>query len=280
MYQFERNNPIVITDFKWAGKLGPIEIKSPCNECDVITNMLTKMIDEDLKGKNAVLEVKPWLNNIFYCLARGAWHAPIIIVNGKKFFQFSEKNAYFDRGKLIDLVNGLLAKQAVAKAEAIREMEHKHIQLSYNKIDDFIFAGNNLCCQSQFDKELLSKGISADISLEAERMDNPRGVRYFFWFPWKEDTAPAVELINLALRIVDILISQDIKIYVHCRNGHGRTSTFLVSYFMHKNNIGVDEAFAVLKEKRPSGHVNEVQKLFLQQFEKSCNKEEKVEGNR
>lgn len=41
MYQFERNNPIVITDFKWAGKLGPLEIKSPCNECDVITNMLT-----------------------------------------------------------------------------------------------------------------------------------------------------------------------------------------------------------------------------------------------
>ena len=90
MYQFERNNPIVITDFKWAGKLGPIEIKSPCNECDVITNMLTKMIDEDLKGKNAVLEVKPWLNNIFYCLARGAWHAPIIIVNGKKFFFWSD----------------------------------------------------------------------------------------------------------------------------------------------------------------------------------------------
>lgn len=268
MYQFERNNPIVITDFKWAGKLGPIEIKSPCNECDVITSMLTKIIEEDFRGKNVVLEVKPWLNSIFYCLARGAWHAPVIVVNDKKFFQFSEKSAYFDRNKLIELVNDLLAKQSVAEVEAVREMEHKHIQLSYNKIDDFIFAGNNLCCQSQFDKELLARGISADISLEAERMDNPRGVKYFFWFPWKEDAAPGVELMNLALRIVDALIAQNIKMYVHCRNGHGRTSTFLLSYFMYKNNIGVEQALDILRERRPSGHINGVQRQFLQEFEK------------
>jgi hypothetical protein len=269
MYPFERNNPVVITDFKWAGKLGPIVIKSPCNECDVITSMLTKMIEEDFRGKNVALEVKPWLNSIFYCLFRGAWHAPIVVVNGKKFFQFSEKKAYFDRGELIDLVNDLLAKQARVSAEAIREMEHKHIQLSYNKIDDFMFAGNNLCCQSQFDKELLAKGIYADISLEAERMDNPRGVKYFFWFPWKEDTAPSLELMDLALRVIDDLIAHNIKMYVHCRNGHGRTSTFLLSYFMRKNNIGAEEALAMLKERRPSSHINGVQRQFIYEFEKS-----------
>jgi len=269
MYKFERNNPVVITDFKWAGKFGPIEIKSPCNECDVITSMLTKMIEEDFRGKNVVLEVKPWLNSIFYCLFRGAWHAPIIVVNGNKFFQFSEKKAYFDRSELIDLVNDLLTKQAKVSPEAIREMEHKHIQLSYNKIDDFMFAGNNLCCQSQFDKELLSKGIYADISLEAERMDNPRGVKYFFWFPWKEDAAPSLELMNLALRVIDDLIAHNIKMYVHCRNGHGRTSTFLLSYFMRKNKIGAEEALAMLKERRPSGHINGVQRQFIHEFENS-----------
>lgn len=270
MYQFERNNPIVITDFKWAGKLGPIEIKSPCNECDIVTSMLRKMIEEDFRGKNVALEVKPWLNNIFYCLARGTWHAPIIIVNGKKFFQFSETKAYFDRGKLIGLINGLLAKQEKVEAEAIRELEHKHIRLSYNRIDDFIFAGNNLCCQSQFDKELLSKGIYADISLEAERMDNPKGVKYFFWLPWKEDTAPTFELMNLALQIVDDLIRQNIKMYVHCRNGHGRTTTFLASYFIRKLGLSTDEAIKLVKEKRPSAHLNEIQKSFLEEFEKSA----------
>jgi protein-tyrosine phosphatase len=267
MYKFEKNNPIVITNFKWAGKLGPIEIKSSCNECDVTTNMLAKMIEEKFKDKNVVLEAKPWLNNIFYCLARGVWHAPIIIVNGKKFFQFSEKKAFFDRNKLIDLVNDLLVKQAATKAEAIREMEHKHIQLSYNKVEELIFAGNNLCCQSQFDEELLSKGINADISLEAERMDNPRGVKYFFWFPWKEDTAPPVELMNLAMRVVDALISQNIKMYVHCRNGHGRTTTFLASYYIHKG-MRAEEALSHVLAKRPSGHLNDIQRFFLEQYEK------------
>lgn len=272
MYTFERNNPVVITDFKWAGKLGPIEIKAPCSECDVITSMLTKMLDEDFRGKNVVLEVKPWLNSMIYCLFRGAWHAPIVVVNGKKFFQFSEKKAYFDRSELIDLVNDFLAKQAKVSAEAVREMEHEHIQLSYNRIDDLMFAGNNLCCQSQFDKELLSKEIYADISLEAERMDNPRGVKYFFWFPWKEDTAPTIELMNLALRVVDNLIAQNIKMYVHCRNGHGRTSTFLASYFIYKFKLSADEALKKVFEKRPSGHLNEKQRAFLVEFEAELKK--------
>lgn len=267
MYEFEKNNPIVITDFKWAGKLWPIEIKSPCNECDINTSMLKKMMDEDLKGKNVVLEIKPWLNNIFYCLIRGAWHAPIIIVDGKKFFQFSEKNAYFDKTKLVSLVNDLLAKQAQAQAQAIRDIEHKHIRLSYHKVDDLVFAGNNLCCQSQFDKELLSRGIYADISLEAERLDNPRGVKYFFWFPWKEDTAPPKELINLALNVLDELLEQNIKTYIHCRNGHGRTTTFLATYFMRKKGISAEQALAIIKERRPSGHLNDIQKAFLKEFE-------------
>lgn len=64
--------------------------------------------------------------------------------------------------------------------EEIRDMEHKHIVLSYNQINEFIYAGNNMCCQTHFEKELLAKGITADISLELERLDNPKGVSYFF----------------------------------------------------------------------------------------------------
>ena len=87
--------------------------------------------------------------------------------------------------------------------EEIRNMEHMHIKMSYNQITDLIYAGNNMCCQDHFEEELLSKEISADISFEAERLDNPQGVKYFFWLPWVEDTAPTVELIDLALNIVD-----------------------------------------------------------------------------
>ncbi len=125
-----------------------------------------------------------------------------------------------------------------------------------------------MCCQTHFEEELLSKGITADISLEAERLDNPQGVKYFFWMPWIEDTAPTVELIDLALNVVDSLLNQNIKTYVHCRNGHGRTSTFLASYFIRKNKIAADEALKLVFEKRPSGHLNDVQKQFLVEYAK------------
>ena len=153
--------------------------------------------------------------------------------------------------------------------EEVREMEHKHIKLSYNKIEELLYAGNNMCCQTHFEQELLSKGIMADISLEKERLDNPKGVKYFFWFPWEEDTAPSIDLINLALKTLDNLMEQNIKTYVHCKNGHGRTTTFLASYFIRKKGITMDEALVLVNAKRPSAHLNEVQKAFLRDFKKT-----------
>jgi protein-tyrosine phosphatase len=155
------------------------------------------------------------------------------------------------------------------RPDEIRDMEHKGEIMSYNRIEDFLYAGNNMCCQTHFDKELLSQGISADISLEAERLDNPKGVNFFFWFPWQEDTAPTTELINLALATLDSLRRHKIKAYVHCKNGHGRTTTLLASYFIRKNGMTTDEALKLVKEKRPSMHLNEEQKAFLKKFEKS-----------
>lgn len=268
MYEFESSNPVVITQFKWAGDWGPFRIKSNCDECDTITNTIKKMMGEEFKGKNVVFEVKPWLNNIFYCLTRGVWHAPILLINGKKYFQISKKKSTFSRSELVARVENILAKQRKLQIEALKEMEHRHIRLSYNKIEELIYAGNNLCCQKQFDAELLAKGISADISLEAERLDNPQGVKYFFWFPWKEDTAPTFELINTALDTLDDLIKHNIKTYIHCRNGHGRTTTFLAAYFMRKSGISADDALSIVKEKRPSAHLNDIQKQFLREFEK------------
>lgn len=156
--------------------------------------------------------------------------------------------------------------------EEIRHMEHTQAIMSYNKIEDLLYAGNNMCCQTHFEMELLSKGITADISLEAERLDNPQGVKYLFWFPWIEDTAPPVEVINIALDTLDILIKNNVKTYVHCKNGHGRTTTFLTSFFMRKKGISASEALAVVKEKRPSGHLNETQKEFLKKLEVGFNK--------
>lgn len=51
--------------------------------------------------------------------------------------------------------------------EEIRDMEHMHRKMSYNQITEYIYAGNNLCCQTHFEMELLAKGISAKYSAKS-----------------------------------------------------------------------------------------------------------------
>ena len=43
----------------------------------------------------------------------------------------------------------------------------------YDQIEESVFIGTNMCCQFGFDKELLTKGVRADISLEEIKIDTP-----------------------------------------------------------------------------------------------------------
>lgn len=108
MSQNAKDAPVIITQFKWAGKLGPFYIKTTCGECDLTTSVLNNIMDNELKDKNVTFEIKPWLNNFFYCIIRKAWHAPIIMINGKKFYQYSKKEPLFDTKKLVESVTKIL----------------------------------------------------------------------------------------------------------------------------------------------------------------------------
>jgi hypothetical protein len=101
----KKHEELKVTQYKWGGRLGPFRIKTNCDQCDLTTAVLNDMAENEFKGVALKLEVKPWLDNFFYCLLRGAWHAPIIIVNGKKFYQFTEKEPLFDREKLAEFIN-------------------------------------------------------------------------------------------------------------------------------------------------------------------------------
>ncbi len=105
----KKDKQVTITQYKWAGRRGPFKIKSQCDECNLVTHTLKVMMDQEFKEKNVKLEILPWLDNAFYCLARGAWHPPIIMINGKKFFQFSKRKPMFDRAKLVSEVEKVLS---------------------------------------------------------------------------------------------------------------------------------------------------------------------------
>lgn len=142
---------------------------------------------------------------------------------------------------------------------------NKHI-LNFDEVTPLLLAGNNMCCQVHFEQKLLSTGVRADISLESERIDNPQGVDFFLWLPVEEDQAPKEDQLMVGIKFMKALVDLNIRMYLHCKNGHGRTGTFLIGYFIGMGKTYA-EAFQLVKSKRPAMHLQEMQISFLKVFE-------------
>lgn len=150
-------------------------------------------------------------------------------------------------------------------------MRKKHLILDYNKITPLIYLGNNTCCTTHFKQEFLNKGIRGDISIEDQRVDNPYGVDYFLWLPVKDHTAPTLKQFWVGVKTIESLINQNIKIYIHCKNGHGRAPTVLAAYFIY-TGMSIAQAVRIIEEKRHEIHIEAVQMKQLQKFEQYIKK--------
>ena len=140
-----------------------------------------------------------------------------------------------------------------------------HVVFNYSQISDTIWLGTNQCCVTHFDEDLLNLGISADISLEMERVDAPHGVESYLWIPVKDKTAPSQDQLAIGVAHMRHLLDGGKKIYVHCMNGHGRGPTLIVAYYI-STGVGVDDAIAAVAEKRPEIHIEDVQREALHTF--------------
>ncbi|MDG3085673.1 glutaredoxin [Vibrio hannami] len=92
--------PVKITLYRWAGSWGPFKVKIPCGECTLTKDILKDTFDNELKDVPVELEVKDWLSHWWEPLKLGAWHAPIIVVEGKVISQGEALN----RGVLVQSV--------------------------------------------------------------------------------------------------------------------------------------------------------------------------------
>ncbi len=135
----------------------------------------------------------------------------------------------------------------------------------YNQITDDVFIGTNMCCQVGFSKELLSKGVRADISLEENRTDAPNGVDYFLWLPTENDKPPSPKGLEIGVKFLDFLIINKIKTFIHCKNGHGRAPTLFAAYLI-SHGKSVEEAINFISSKRPAIHLRELQIQALNEF--------------
>lgn len=148
-------------------------------------------------------------------------------------------------------------------------VKHPPLTFEYNKIIDYIYLGTNQCCQVHFKKELLNKGIKADISLEKERIDTPFGVDYYLWLPVKDHTAPNLKQFKMGINFIKSLIKNKIKVYVHCQHGHGRAPTLIAAYLISKGKT-VNQAIDFIKNKRPAIHLHKIQINALRRFRVKC----------
>jgi hypothetical protein len=135
----------------------------------------------------------------------------------------------------------------------------------YSRIDEHVFIGTNMCCQFGFNRELLAKGVTADISLEGERVDAPTGVEYFLWLPTVDHQPPSSTALEQGVHAIRLLISQGKKMYIHCKNGHGRAPTLYAAYLI-STGMSVDDAIAAIHTQRPSIHLEQVQREALKRF--------------
>jgi hypothetical protein len=139
----------------------------------------------------------------------------------------------------------------------------------YSVITDQIFLGTNACCVVHFDDSLVEAGVRADISLEQEKLDAAEGAEYFLWLPTKDHTAVDMAKLRVGTHTMRELINSGEKIYVHCRNGHGRGPSLVIAYFILMGD-DYETAYKKVKTKRSVIHLDDVQVDRLKEFAGWC----------
>lgn len=151
------------------------------------------------------------------------------------------------------------------------------LPFGYSQITKYLYIGTNKCCaEKKFVKELLKKGIRADISLERERIDSPFGVKFYLWLPTQEHKPLSVEQLLAGGCFLKSLTDQKIKTYIHCEHGHSRSLTFVACFLILTQRMNIKEAINFVKEKRPQVHINPIQKKALEKFERLVRKGLKI----
>lgn len=148
----------------------------------------------------------------------------------------------------------------------------------YSEITEFIYIGTNKCCHSHFEKSLIKRGIKANISLEDKKLDQPFGVDYYLWLPTKDHYPPTMKQMIIGAHFIQWMIDNNIKVYVHCREGHTRAPTLVAAYFIFKG-MRFDEAIKNIKTKRPATHITPAQKKALKKFKKYVEDKNAIQKN-
>lgn len=145
--------------------------------------------------------------------------------------------------------------------------EHPPVPTEFSQITENLYVGTNMCCGVHGQK-LTEKGFTADLDLEEERQELPPNVPAYLWLPVKDHAAPSQEQLAVGASFVDAVARRGGKVYVHCRQGHGRGPTVAAAYFIAQG-MSTGEAIKRVQEGRPEAHPEAVQVEALGEFERT-----------
>ena len=149
-------------------------------------------------------------------------------------------------------------------------------RFDYSKITKNIYIGSDLCkggvCPIH-GEDFKRLGVCVEINLSAERKETPPDdIDSYTWMPVVDGYAPSPDQLDTGTTIMDQAIKNGKTVYVHCRNGHGRSPTMVAAYFIRYQNKSVEEAIGLVKQKRPEIHIENTQKKTLKTFKTKWSK--------
>lgn len=149
-------------------------------------------------------------------------------------------------------------------------MKDTHI-FDYSQITDNIFIGSDLCkgmsCPIH-GPEFEKLGILVELNLSVEKKEiPPDGIDIYAWIPVADKHAPTQEQLDIGTAIINEAVKNGKNIYVHCKNGHGRSPTMVAAYLVRYQGKTPDEAVAMILHRRNEVHLEFDQRESLGKFE-------------
>lgn len=148
--------------------------------------------------------------------------------------------------------------------------------MDYSKVTEQIFVGSDLCkgnvCPIH-GVEFKKLGVTVELNLSIEKKEMPPNeIDVYAWVPVPDATAPNECQFAIGTALINEAIITGNKVYIHCKNGHGRAPTMVAAYFIRYQNKTVDDALDQIRQKRPEIHPLKSQIDALREYEKKYRK--------
>jgi len=118
---------------------------------------------------------------------------------------------------------------------------------------------------------LVNSGFGAVLDLRAEACTEARKLRGFGLvykrIPVMDNCAPSLNQYLEGIVFLDSNINNGDKVYVHCKEGRGRSATMVIAYLI-KSGMAPIDAYQLVKERREEANPTLIQVYSLKQFER------------